>query len=289
MFLNITFLRGFFFDFWNTGIAQGWSLTVEECFYFSAPIIFLIAKRYGKFYIQPVVITLFAVLMVLIFRNLNWHGFFGNLPFVLVFTFFGRCFEFFVGVQLARIVLKRGLERTNKIKWTYLGFLLIFVCVFVMALQPIPAGWGAGLESPIGIITNNYFLCIAVAFFFYGILTETTIFKSFLAMPFIELLGKSSYIFYLVHLGWMDTLIKNACNNLNDWMFNLYDKWGVDWHSPFEYDWLNLVYAFIVLNIISVTLFKLIEEPLNHYIRKSDFLIKNKPRNPENDALKIHA
>ena len=289
MFLNITFLRGFFFDFWNTGIAQGWSLTVEECFYFSAPIIFLIAKRYGKFYIQPVVITLFAVLMVLIFRNLNWHGFFGNLPFVMLFTFFGRCFEFFVGVQLARIVLKRGLERTNKIKWTYLGFLLIFVCVFVMALQPIPAGWGAGLESPIGIITNNYFLCIAVAFFFYGILTETTIFKSFLAMPFIELLGKSSYIFYLVHLGWMDTLIKNACNNLNDWMFNLYDKWGVDWHSPFEYDWLNLVYAFIVLNIISVTLFKLIEEPLNHYIRKSDFLIKNKPRNPENDALKIHA
>src|SRR5476651_1539871 len=59
--LNITFLRGFFFQFWNTGIAQGWSLTVEECFYFSAPIIFLIAKRYGKFYIQPVVITLFAI------------------------------------------------------------------------------------------------------------------------------------------------------------------------------------------------------------------------------------
>ncbi len=278
MFLNITFLRGFFYQFWDTGIAQGWSLTVEECFYFSAPIIFLIAKKYNKFYIQPVIITAFAVLMVLIFRHVNWHGFFGNFPFVLLFTFFGRCFEFFVGVQLARYVLKNGFERKRKINFTYSGFVLIFVFVFVMALQPITKPWNAGLESPIGIITNNYFLCVAVGLFFYGILTEQTLFKKFLALPFIELLGKSSYIFYLIHLGWMHTLLGNAVNHLNDYVFTLYDKWGVDWHSPFEYDWLNLIYIFIVLNAVSVTLFKLIEEPLNHYIRKSNFLIRYQPR-----------
>jgi peptidoglycan/LPS O-acetylase OafA/YrhL len=287
--MNITFIRGFFYQFWDSGISQGWSLTVEECFYFSAPIIFLIAKRYGKFYVQPVVITLFAIAMVLIFSHVNWYGFFGNFPFVMVFTFFGRCFEFFVGVQLAKIMLKKGFERSTKIPFTYGGFILIFVCVLVMAFQPVPQGWAAGLESPLGIITNNYFLCIAVALFFYGILTEATVFKKFLALPFIELLGKSSYIFYLVHLGWIETLIRRACDNLNERTFDLYDKWGVDWHSPFEYDWLNLLYAFILLNIISVTLFKLIEEPLNHYIRKSNFLIKNKPRNPENEAAKISA
>ena len=176
MILNITFVRGFFYQFWDTGIAQGWSLTVEECFYFSAPIIFLIAKKYNKFYIQPV-ITLFAILMVLIFSHVNWHGFFGNFTFVMLFTFFGRCFEFFVGIQLARHVIKNGFTRTKKINFTYWGFALIFVCVFIMALQPITKPWTAGLESPVGIITNNYFLCIAVALFFYGILTETTIFK----------------------------------------------------------------------------------------------------------------
>jgi peptidoglycan/LPS O-acetylase OafA/YrhL len=279
-FLNITFLRGFFYRFWNTGIAQGWSLTVEECFYFSAPIIFLIAKKYNKFYIQPVVITLFAIVMVLIFSHVNFYGFFGNFTFVLLFTFFGRCFEFFVGVQLARYVLKNGFTRirTCKINFTYTGFVLMFVCVFVMALQPITKPWEAGVESPIGIITNNYFLCIAVALFFYGILTETTLFKKFLALPFIELLGKSSYIFYLIHLGWMSNLIRNGFNNLNDYIFNLYDKWGVDWNSPFQYDWLNLIFIFIVLNVIAVTLFKLIEEPLNHYIRRSNFLVKYKPR-----------
>jgi peptidoglycan/LPS O-acetylase OafA/YrhL len=285
--LNITFLRGFFYQFWDTGIAQGWSLTVEECFYFSAPIIFLIAKRYNKFYIQPAAITLFAICMVLIFRHVNWHGFFGNFTFVLLFTFFGRCFEFFVGVQLARYIIKNGLKRTHKASFTYAGFVLIFVCVFIMALQPITKPWAAGLESSIGIITNNYFLCIAVALFFYGLLTENTIFKKFLALPFIELLGKSSYIFYLIHLGWMFTLLNGGLNHLNDSTFALYDKLGLTWHSPFEYDWLNLIYIFIVLNAISILLFKRIEEPLNHYIRRSDLLIKNPKRNPENESAKI--
>ncbi|MFD0751972.1 acyltransferase family protein [Mucilaginibacter calamicampi] len=286
--MNITFVRGFFYQFWDTGIAQGWSLTVEECFYFSAPIIFLIAKKYNKFYLQPIVLTAFAVVMVLIFSRVNWHGFFGNVPFVMLFTFFGRCFEFFVGVQLARIVLNKGFERTNKITYTYIGFILMMLCVLVMAFQPVPAGWAAGVESTTGIIVNNYFLCIAVALFFYGILTENTLFKKVLALPFVELLGKSSYIFYLIHLGWMYTLMHGYFDSLNDYAFELYDKWGVDWRSPFEFDKLNLLYAFIILNAISILLFTKIEEPLNHYIRRSNFLIKNKSRNPENESVKIN-
>lgn len=283
--MNITFLRGFFFQFWDTGIAQGWSLTVEECFYFSAPIIFLIAKKYNKFYLQPIILTAFAITMVLIFSGVNWHGFFGNFPFVMLFTFFGRCFEFFVGVQLARIVLNKGFARTNKIAYTYIGFLLMMLCVLAMAYQPVPKGWAAGVQSPAGIIINNYFLCVAVALFFYGILTENTLFKKVLALPFVELLGKSSYIFYLIHLGWMYTLMHGYFDTLNDYAFELYDKWGVDWRSPFEFDRLNLLYAFILLNAISILLFTKIEEPLNHYIRKSNFLIKNKQRNSENESI----
>jgi len=265
--LNITFIRGFFYQFWDTGIAQGWSLTVEECFYFSAPVIFLIAKRYNKFYIQPVIITAFAIIMVLVFRNVNWHGFFGNFTFVMLFTFFGRCFEFFVGVQLARYVIKNGFTRKTKFNFTYPAFMSIFVCVFVMALQPVIKPWAAGLETPVGIIVNNYILCIAIALFFYGLLTEQSGFKTILANPFVELLGKSSYIFYLIHLGWINNLLQAGINHLNDYTFALYDKWGVDWPSPFENDSINIIYIFIVLNAISILLFKTVEEPLNHYIR----------------------
>jgi peptidoglycan/LPS O-acetylase OafA/YrhL len=53
----VFFIRGFFYQLWDTGIAQGWSLTVEECFYFSAPFIFYIAIKYKKFYVQPLALN----------------------------------------------------------------------------------------------------------------------------------------------------------------------------------------------------------------------------------------
>jgi peptidoglycan/LPS O-acetylase OafA/YrhL len=145
-----------------------------------------------------------------------------------------------------------------------------------MSVLPIPKGEVAGLHHPLGIVANNYLLACAIALFFYGLVTEATMLKKVLSNKFIELLGKSSYIFYLIHLGWMYDLMHNSFNAWNDCVFEFYDKWGVDWNSPFQYDALNLLYAFIILNAIAVLLFKLIEEPLNHYIRKSDFLIKNK-------------
>ncbi|WDF79396.1 acyltransferase [Mucilaginibacter sp. KACC 22773] len=287
--MNIVFLRGFFDQLKFTGVAQGWSLTVEECFYFSAPFIFLIATKYKRFYIQPIAVTGLGVVLVLIFSHVNWYGFFGNFTFMMLYTFLGRCFEFFAGIQLALIVRRQKPEGNSKKKLTYLGFFLIFVCVWIMSVLPIPKGQEAGLHNPLGIITNNYLLALSITLFFYGILTETTLLKKILATRFVELLGKSSYIFYLVHLGYMYNFLHFGFNWLNDYTFTLYDKWGVDWHSPFQYDSLNLLYAFIVLNIISITLFKLIEEPLNHYIRKSDFLIKNKLPKPENEPANINA
>ena len=273
-FMHVTFVRGFFYDLNFTGIAQGWSLTVEECFYFSAPLIFFIVKKYNKFYLQAACITGFGLLMVLLFRNDNWYGFFGNFTFMMLYTYFGRCFEFFAGIQLAVFLRKRGPERNNKIQFTYIGFLLIFVCVGIMSQLTIRKGWSAGLQTPFGIVTNNYLLAASIAAFFYGLITETTVLKKILANPFVELLGKSSYIFYLIHLGYLYTMLHGAINWLNEQSFKLYDGWGVDWHSPFEYESLNLLYAFIILNALSVFLFKFIKEPLNHYIRKSGFLIK---------------
>ena len=287
--MNIVFLRGFFDQLKFTGIAQGWSLTVEECFYFSAPFIFLVATKYKKFYIQPIAVTALGAVLVLICSHINWYGFFGNFTFMMLYTFLGRCFEFFAGIQLALIVRKQKLDGSSKKKFTYLGFFMIFFCVWIMSTLPIPPGQEAGLHNPFGIITNNYLLALSIALFFYGILTETTVLKKILANPFVELLGKSSYIFYLVHLGYMYNFLHYGFNWLNDYTFELYDKWGLDWHSPFEYDSLNLLYAFLVLNVISITLFKLIEEPLNHYIRRSDFLIRNKRYNPENESAKISA
>ncbi|EHQ28409.1 acyltransferase family protein [Mucilaginibacter paludis] len=287
--MNITFIRGFFDQLKFTGIAQGWSLTVEECFYFSAPFMFYFAKKYGKPYLQPFMITGFGFLLVLMFRNLNWYGFFGNFTFLMLFTFLGRCFEFFTGIMLALYIRKNGLANNHKFKFTYLGFVLIFVCVWIMSVLPVLPGLAFGQQHPLGIITNNYLLAISIAIFFYGLITEDgTVLKRILSNKFVELLGKSSYIFYLIHLGYVYNMLNFSVNWLNDAVFKLYDQWGVDWVSPFQNEQLNLLYLFVVLNGIAIILFKNIEEPVNHYIRKSDFLVKNKSHHPENaTAIKV--
>src|SRR3569833_3538314 len=83
--MHITFVRGFFHQLNFTGVAQGWSLTVEECFYFSAPIAFFILHRYRKYILQILAITGFGFLMVLIFRYVNWYGFFGDFTFMMLY------------------------------------------------------------------------------------------------------------------------------------------------------------------------------------------------------------
>ena len=56
------------------------------------------------------------------------------------------------------------------------------------------------------------------------------------------LLGKSSYIFYLIHKGFIPIFID-------------------------EYIWDNKLFLFVILNVISIILFKYIEEPANHWIK----------------------
>ena len=103
--LNVTFLRGFFEEYVYSGIAQGWTLTVEECFYLAAPLIFLVLRRRPRaLWLLPALLLGAGVGLVGLGQLLPFHSLFGNLRFMLLFTFFGRATEFFVGIQLAPLV-----------------------------------------------------------------------------------------------------------------------------------------------------------------------------------------
>ncbi|MDP9229675.1 MAG: acyltransferase, partial [Bacteroidota bacterium] len=52
--LNLTFLRGFFSDYRSTLITTGWSLTVEEMFYFLFPLIILFSGKIRLIF-QPLI------------------------------------------------------------------------------------------------------------------------------------------------------------------------------------------------------------------------------------------
>lgn len=239
--INITFLRGFFDDYKYSGIGQGWTLTVEECFYLFAPMAFsLLYYRPRLLWLIPFLVLGIGALLVLVLGPFNIHGLFGNFRFMLLYTFFGRVIEFFAGIQLA-LWYRRGLIPAGRgFRFTLAGLAVIAACLLGMvAVQP-PDSYGQ--YTPTGIVLNNVVLPSGVVLLYVGILTESTWLRRLLSTPLFQLLGKSSYVFYLIHIGVIQVLIT-------------------------EFITRDRVLQFILLNLVAIAMFRFLEEPINRWLR----------------------
>jgi len=239
-FYNISFLKGFSDDLKFTGIAQGWSLTVEEVFYFTAPLFFILINKNRFFlFLIPLLFIVVGLLLVSYFSGVNCNGFMKSINFMLDYSFFGRISEFFVGIGLALIVRK---YETSFKGITYLG--LIGIILSVCTLVSLKVEGGFGVDSFSGKVINTLVLpVIGIAPLFLGLIKEKTFISNFFCTKTLQLLGKSSYIFYLIHLGIFVTILNKISSN----------QW----------------FLFITLNLISILLFQYIETPLNRLIRKN--------------------
>ena len=239
-FYNITFLRGYLKELVYSGIPQGWSLTVEETFYFLAPVFFLLIRRsYLYLLALPMVLIMAGCILVYLVNGNGLYGFMDTYEFMFNFTFLGRCLEFFIGIGLA-LLLRKGYVSKAK-GFTYLGLAGIVASIFALSL--LKGDKEFGVEQPAGIFINTFILPLfGISIFFYGLIKEQTWISKILSSKVFVLLGKSSYIFYLIHAGILFTLLKGVIT------------------SP--------LLIFIALNIISVLLYKGLEDPLNNYIRK---------------------
>ena len=241
-FLNLTFLRGFFDEYKFTGIPGGWSLTVEELFYFLFPLIIIFSKRI-KLVLQSILFIGLRLFLWTIFKNLSFHGFFSSLQFLFEFTFFGRCIEFFVGMQLAIYVKSQKQENIiqNHNYATIAGSIYIIICIGFLAVNrnySLQQNQFLFFET----LINNLLLPFGIAIFFYGLLTENSYVRKMLETNLLGLLGKSSYVFYLIHNGF------------------LFSFFYLTLH-------LNLPIILVLLIGISILLYLLVEKPLNKIIR----------------------
>lgn len=196
LFYNLTFLKGFYPKELFLGVSQSWSLTVEETFYFSAPILFLLYRRFKNLGYILFFGTMSVVLASLIF--ISYSLFKENfLNFFTLYTFFGRFSEFLIG-SFAYIILKSN--KLNKASLTAIGALGVFLSPLALSYF-----WGAknsfGILTPGGIIYNNLILPFFVSSFILGLIKEQTAFQSILGSSSFQFLGKSSYCFYLLHEG----------------------------------------------------------------------------------------
>lgn len=244
--LNVTLLKGFFDDFKFDGVAPSWSLTVEETFYFLAPVLFTLVRRIGAVGVQ---LSLYVVgaLLLLAGHQLGFHGLFGNFRFVALYTFFGRSFEFAVGMALARTMrnLPGLLAKPSRLKFTYLGAAGIVLVMYWLALLGGPTG--PGLFKPGGIVLNDLVLPTFIGMFLMGLTSESTCLRSMLSSrPFI-FLGRASYAFYLVHMSVISGFISSHLHGLGS-------RSGT-------------VVLFVACNLVAGALYLFVELPANRKVR----------------------
>ncbi|RAK65114.1 acyltransferase family protein [Hymenobacter edaphi] len=239
--LNVTFLSGFFDDYKYTGIQQGWTLTVEECFYLVAPLAFALLRRRPRLlWLLPLALLGGGVVLVNTLGRLEHHGLFGNYLFMLLFTFFGRAVEFFAGVQLA-LWYRRGLLRPARGLLTAAGLLLLAAVVAALAAVRGPAD-EFGQETPWGVVLNNAVLPGGILLLYAGLLTERTWLSRLLGTRPLQVLGKSSYVFYLIHVGVLQQWLKHHVS-------------------------ASAGLGFVLLNLLAIGLYYLVEQPLNRWLR----------------------
>ncbi|MBK8712222.1 MAG: acyltransferase [Niastella sp.] len=240
---SLSFLRGFFAGFYDFFVAQSWSLTVEESFYILCPLILWLCRRskYNLIYL-PIGFIGMGIMIVHFASNSLPYGFFTDYRFLFNFTFFGRCIEFFTGIALAIWYKKNKPIAKQAATFTWLGILVITACVFVLSL--LHKGNLYGDYFPGGIVINNLILPIAgIAVLYWGLLSENNWITRLLGSSLFVLLGRSSYIFYLVHVG-----------IFTEWFFKYFSK--------------NPILLFLYLNVLSILIYKLYEHPLNSWLKK---------------------
>ncbi|RFP64146.1 acyltransferase [Hymenobacter lapidiphilus] len=240
-FLNLSFLRGFFSSFKFSGVSQGWSLTVEESFYLIAPFL-LVGLKYRKYLIwayAPAFI-LAGLMLVKIFAPLHLFGLFGSNDFMFNYTFFGRSTEFIIGIALGLLVKTQLANNysVNNVKWTLAGICWVVASTLALVFLDSPLDFDNGNLNPIGIAVNNVALPIGIAMLFYGLIFEHSFVRKILESPFMDVMGKSSYAFYLVHLGVFNSLIIKYVSD-------------------------NIAVKFVLLNILAYLLYKFVEHPLH--------------------------
>lgn len=169
------------------------------------------------------------------FSTISFHGFLADLDFILIYTFFGRVFEFTIGAFVAQLWCNRNSHKILQFKPTITGGISFLFLIFILSSFQNP-GISYGINHPFGLILNHIFLPFSIGLFLIGLCSEKTYFTKFLSTPILILLGNSAYAFYLIHIGYFSEFIYFQISS-------------------------NLLIRFICLNILAALIYRFLELP----------------------------
>ncbi|AXE20319.1 acyltransferase [Runella rosea] len=223
-FSNFLLLKGLNPSLVFSGIPQSWSLTVELCFYFLAPwCISLLAGR--RWLVLALLYSSFILGLFVLYKS--------HLSFGSFYTIFGRLFEFGVGIYAALWLRKNQTPPAFQFKTIMaVGGAIGVVIGYVLAVY-----YGQFSVFYTEWLLYNLLLPVVIGFGLEGISTEKTFISSLLSHPLTQTLGKSSYAFYLIHIGPVAVVLQRYVSN-------------------------NGLILLILLWIVSYGLYRWVEKPL---------------------------
>lgn len=230
--LNLTLLRAYFNELLYVGVLTAWSLTVEETFYLTAP--FVLWSIRGRWWpLVAVAVGMPAVGLALVQLLPHPYGLMDSFGFMARFTYFGHAAEFMAGVGLAVWVEHRPHLPRLRLPLTATAA----ACFVVVLLIGGHCSNGSATRFVFGLG-----VAASVCALFYGLLSERTYLRAFLESKLMQELGKSSYVFYLLHVGVFMTAL---------------DLVGVT----------NLFARFVATTLASLALYYGVEHPLHLRLR----------------------
>jgi peptidoglycan/LPS O-acetylase OafA/YrhL len=229
--LNISLLKGFLPDALFSGIPQAWSLTVEFCFYLIAPFCFSMFRNKAAYYLR------FGIFLLLTGFMISWFGsgLVGKTPFFLTYTFAGRSLEFFAGCIISARYSSGFRSSTSFPVFTFTGIAGVSLLLLAMILSPVSSyGWLVNLVFTL-------LLPFLIAVFFRGLLSENSFVKAFFSLKIMQTLGRSSFAFYLIHVGVVERGLSLFISN-------------------------NVLILFLLLNLLAWILYQFVETPARRWV-----------------------
>jgi len=100
------------------------------------------------------------------------------------------------------------------------------------------------------VAVNNFLLAVPIAILYYGLMLERTWFSRFLSTPLMQLLGKSSYAFYVLHILVIEYLARPYISRY------------------FTNSIFYGVVCYLLTAVLSIAIYLFYEHPMNKAIRK---------------------
>jgi peptidoglycan/LPS O-acetylase OafA/YrhL len=252
LFKNYTLTHALFNNIADRAIQPSWSITVEECFYFLAPLIMYLVRRIN---FTVALLSGACLLGIALFISSLPISFLHTPQFVFSVTFFGHFFEFFCGIFLALLILKKEKNGTVALtgpqgpagkKYTLAGVMGILISIGIL----VASNTNDSNHAIPFFFINNFILPIPVAVLYYGLICEKSGLSDFLSLRWMGLLGRTSYAFYLVHMIVIESI-------------------AMPFIAPyFANRNLYVLVIYLLTQIIALGIFVFYELPLNKMIRK---------------------